>query len=1009
MTLECKIKLREQLIILYNKILENWICYNKLSTKELCSNLELNFYNGFSISNGFTIPNKLNQNINNCFNLIIESDNINWISIKIIPLINDLRWGNFYISLTNNIMNEPILIWSSNIKSNNIDDFTPNNPINNDISSNYLIEKEINEIFIWDTLYNMWNNHNKLNIIPHYEFYHVDLINKYIYFIKVSIKKWNCCNDVIGVYYKNELIKEITNFNGIEEFQFSLDNYDSNLILTFKSCDEFIDVTFNYEKELKNKLINFIEDYTNKQFIWYNQNSNWNKVNYFYTNDILINNDWIIQSNDLDCLYPNLSITSINVNKSVLSFPQQFYIILYNNQYYLTQILPTCEDLISYLNTQFNFNENNTNETIYLDLKNKIQNLDYLLIPLIKSSDECNIQILPQNINYELLDGHLKINDYQNLNEIQINYCNKIFTFQIQNNVCNQINSTINFEFNYNSLTIDDYLITINGTILKICCNEDINFNINDSNINFNYNKINIENYNFYNKENYNFRFELNNPELSFFNYPPILIELLNTCTPSINDIKLYTINLTKSNCQCLILDIWNIINPLLNDYWDLYGIYPNNINELNLDYQFELLNLQPQLYENKTNLITCEKIWYIINSCYKISFNKKHPYYESSILIDKLWITFEPLKDGLHFYEIIKSSSQIIINKSNELWNLQFSIFPLFIDELNRNMVLINSNEFINCNGLENCNNNECTDTCKCDENTYCTEVDEFNYEIINDSIIFNWSILNKLNTYPICNFKFNLFIDGELIVDNNIESFNLIHDYNSSFDYKATVQSICNNQVSNNKEININKEEDECTENINLKIINTGVDFIQIGWNNNQSDSWKLEYKKQIDSNYNEILNPISPYTINNLETNQTYEIKLTNLCNNINQSIIVNTDNIICTSIFDFNISQISFDSITITWNDTNSNDIWKLYWMEIDFGFNEIQNPSSPYILSGLISGTNYTIKLVNECNNIEEEIVITTNSQECPLISNIQFTNIDKNSLTITWQVIQQTA
>ena len=119
--------------------------------------------------------------------------------------------------------------------------------------------------------------------------------------------------------------------------------------------------------------------------------------------------------------------------------------------------------------------------------------------------------------------------------------------------------------------------------------------------------------------------------------------------------------------------------------------------------------------------------------------------------------------------------------------------------------------------------------------------------------------------------------------------------------------------------------------------------------------------------------------PYTIAGLETSMTYDVYLASLCNSGYSELAgpVTFTTLACTQPTNITTTNITFDSVEISWNNDTTSNSWEIEYGPIGFSQGtgaKVTANSNPYVLSSLTANTPYDIYVSLNCGNTQSDSV-----------------------------------
>ena len=119
--------------------------------------------------------------------------------------------------------------------------------------------------------------------------------------------------------------------------------------------------------------------------------------------------------------------------------------------------------------------------------------------------------------------------------------------------------------------------------------------------------------------------------------------------------------------------------------------------------------------------------------------------------------------------------------------------------------------------------------------------------------------------------------------------------------------------------------------------------------------------------------------PYTIADLETSMTYDVYLALLCNSGYSELAgpVTFTTLACTPPTNITTTNITFDSVEISWNNETTSNSWEIEYGPIGFSQGagaKVTANSNPYVLSSLTANTPYDIYVSLNCGNTQSDSV-----------------------------------
>lgn len=266
-------------------------------------------------------------------------------------------------------------------------------------------------------------------------------------------------------------------------------------------------------------------------------------------------------------------------------------------------------------------------------------------------------------------------------------------------------------------------------------------------------------------------------------------------------------------------------------------------------------------------------------------------------------------------------------------------------------------------CSGIESLSSDIINDT-----TNLCEKISGLSNTIENNNISLSWNIINNGN-YSVLWYIDNI-LNGR--VDNLTQNTYVISNIQYNKNYSVEVINVCSGVNSEASIINISLS---CNNNPNLKIDSTTSNGILLNWNTeimnyDQSNYYKLLWKKRIDNTFNQIAirsNP--PYLFTSFENGFEYEFNLIRVCNGIDSSLTNSVTTIIpnCTAINGITIKEIQNDGILF--NLGNNNNLKLVYYEK--GSNNKITldiTANGEYKLTGLVLGKEYVFDFYNNCGN-----------------------------------------
>ena len=616
-------------------------------------------------------------------------------------------------------------------------------------------------------------------------------------------------------------------------------------------------------------VINFFNKYQNNNdkdcidyFNYYNnpndiKNNKYHKEIYNIFNKI-IKCGFVINNTDCKSLikiideidyYNNLKLKIYQILKK---YKECIELILNNNKNEIFDFLSETFEL-------FNNDTKNYNYIDYVNLQNNI--IEKILI----------LNDLNENKTFKIVDDWFEneykikiVYKFENNNEIQFKYLEKILNSAENNNFENEIYILyINILKNLNKNNLIYKFIkkfpnkfSLNETINNLNNNIDFKDKINCIAFLYEYNKkykeaINIAQDNLENKYNLLINENFNDNNLNNF------FDSFNLCMNIYENVSDYIKNNNNNNIDIEINNLW------LNIFDKFYNYYINNENNNNLNN-----------YLKKCSKKILRKMCIFINIQVIFEFFLKK---FNDMDLNKFKEIFFPMFYSMNNYcKILKNSKKIYNN---------------FIIQLNKISIYNNfkGNGFID----SKCN--------LCNKIYYVNNFEKYEYNLNDEDKSFNNYYINTIEN--------NIANDDENYIENNYKSMN---ENNNDIETKEKEENTNNNEKFNNnineevlkKEIqnennneNINIEsKEENSENINEKKEDK-ID-IHIENDNNNDDNNNLKQKNDNENNKNEIKNiNDNSYTINNKEEdnsiNEKNDKKLENENNKIDKNIEANND--------------------------------------------------------------------------------------------------------------------
>ena len=183
------------------------------------------------------------------------------------------------------------------------------------------------------------------------------------------------------------------------------------------------------------------------------------------------------------------------------------------------------------------------------------------------------------------------------------------------------------------------------------------------------------------------------------------------------------------------------------------------------------------------------------------------------------------------------------------------------------------------------------------------------------------------------------------------------------------------------------------------------------QVSWTGSATNGWLLEWGTT--GNFtNTVSVSSSPYTIQGLQPDTEYNVRIRAICNTGDTSAYSNIDTFTtlrCEAVTDVEATNIGSTTANITWtNGSNPATGWIIeYSTDGDFNQSATQTATSqPYTLDNLEPNTTYYVRITTICGSNNSDAysnVDTFTTQRLPCLApTLSVSNVESNSATITW-------
>ena len=230
-------------------------------------------------------------------------------------------------------------------------------------------------------------------------------------------------------------------------------------------------------------------------------------------------------------------------------------------------------------------------------------------------------------------------------------------------------------------------------------------------------------------------------------------------------------------------------------------------------------------------------------------------------------------------------------------------------------------------------------------------------------------------------------------------------LDDLGENTDYQVRVKVVCNNPINDWVTGTFTTLED-CNDPTNITATEEKSTSATITWTANGGTSWNVEYKKTVETDWTaEGMVNATTITLNDLDDNTDYDIRIKVVCNNPINDWVTGTFTTleICNDPTNISVNA-STTSAIVTWNGNNADEWYVEYKKASDTDWTDASTvTTATKTIEDLTQNTDYEVRIKVVCNNPENDWITGTFTtlEICNDPSNINIT-ANTTSATITW-------
>jgi len=226
----------------------------------------------------------------------------------------------------------------------------------------------------------------------------------------------------------------------------------------------------------------------------------------------------------------------------------------------------------------------------------------------------------------------------------------------------------------------------------------------------------------------------------------------------------------------------------------------------------------------------------------------------------------------------------------------------------------------------------------------------------------------------------------------------------------YEFRVRSRCSQNEYSAYTLPVNGFTLPCAMPENAVISNVTVNSVTINWNNaTGSTQYRVEYKKEVDPNWTTVNANNTTKTINNLDPDTEYQVRVRSKCTGNQYSAYTDTLDFktkSCPVPQGLEAVNISFTSAQIQWNTVENATRYQLQYRLLgDTTWTTVNPDSNVRLVNGLTSDSQYEVRVRSRCANTiysDYSPVIVFRTNICLTPNGVNISGNNQTSVRLTW-------
>ncbi len=239
----------------------------------------------------------------------------------------------------------------------------------------------------------------------------------------------------------------------------------------------------------------------------------------------------------------------------------------------------------------------------------------------------------------------------------------------------------------------------------------------------------------------------------------------------------------------------------------------------------------------------------------------------------------------------------------------------------------------------------------------------------------------------------------------------------------YEWKVKTLCaENQSTYSSTYTFTTEETvECPTPPSISVQSVATNEVTLAWKNDAlADLYYIEYRPKNTSSWKIKMDNDGIITINNLDSETTYETRIKAECDamssNYSSITTFTTEAAACNPPLGFGASEVTDNSAEISWTSVTGAKNYTVRYRKSGTSSWSTQTSSNTYLtLTQLSDATNYEFQIRTNCNSnnsiyTNSSVFVTLSAQNiCAKPSQISVTNVETNGVTVNWSQAANTA